>query len=133
MGSQSYVKEAVRNVKKQILLHNFKFNKALSDVKYSPKTPFSSVDYRSELDTSLMCDHNQTNYFQNLIGVIRWIIELGRINIAYEVSSLSKFLTKPRTGHIYQALHIFKYLETHIKNNLSFDPLYYNHEYSMVI
>ena len=49
---------------------------------------------------------------------------MGRINIAYKVSLLSKFLAQPRTGHIYQALHIFKYLETHINNDLSFDPLY---------
>ena len=103
----------------------------MSDVKYSPKIPFSSVDYKSELDTSLMYDQNQTNYFQNLIGVLHWIIELGRIDIAYEVFSLSKVLAKPRTGHIYQALHILKYLESHIRNNLSFDPLYHNHAHSV--
>ena len=40
-------------------------------------------------------------------------------------------MARPQTGHIYQALHIFKYLETHIKNDLSFNPLYYNHEHSM--
>ena len=39
------------------------------------------------------------------------------------------FLAKPQTGHIYQALHIFKYLEVHIKNELSFDPLYQFHPY----
>ena len=49
---------------------------------------------------------------------------MGRIDIAYEVLSLSKFLAQPRTGHIYQALHIFKYLEVHIDNDLTFDPLY---------
>ena len=78
-----------------------------------------------------MYDQNQTNYFQNLIGVLHWIIELGRIDIAYEVFSLSKVLAKPRTGHIYQALHILKYLESHIRNNLSFDPLYHNHAHSV--
>ena len=40
-----------------------------------------------------------------------------------------KFLAKPRTGHIYQALHIFKYLEVHVKTELSFDPLYQNHSH----
>ena len=69
-----------------------------------------------------MCDQNQTTYFQNLIGVLRRIIELGRIDIAYEVSSLSKFLAKPQTGHIYQALYIFKYLETHIKKRFVLRP-----------
>ena len=129
MGSRSYVKEAVRNVKKQLLRWNLRFNKKLSDVKYSPKGPFSSVDYKSELDTSLECNPEEIQYYQNLIGVLRWIIELGRIDIAYEVSSLSKFLAKPRTGHVYQALHVFKYLETHIENDLAFDPLHHSHPY----
>ena len=126
-GLQSYVKEARCNVKKQLLLYNLRFNKKLLDVKYSPRIPFSSVDYKSELDASLMCDRDKTNYFQNLIWVLRWIIALGRIDIAYEVSN---FLTKPQTGHIYQDLHIFKYLETHIKNDLSFNPLYHHHVHS---
>ena len=49
----------------------------------------------------VLCDNGLTNYFQNLIGVLRWIVELGQIDIAFEVSSLSKFLSYPRTGHIY--------------------------------
>ena len=116
MGSQSYVKEAICNIKKQLLQYNLKFNRKLSDVRYSPRTPFSFVDYKSELDTSLEYDQDQTNYSQNLIGVLCWIIELGRIDITYEVSSLSKFLAKPQTGHIYQVLHIFKDLDMHIRN-----------------
>ena len=42
---------------------------------------------------------------------------------------LSKFLAKPQTGHIYQALHVFKYLEVHVKNKLLFDLLYQNHSH----
>ena len=49
---------------------------------------------------------------------------MERIDIAYKLSLLSKFLAQPRTGHIYQALHIFKYLEMHINNDFSFDPFY---------
>ena len=51
-------------------------------------------------------------------------MKLGRIDIAFEVSTLSKHLAFPRTGYIYQALHIFKYLEVHINNRLAFDPLF---------
>ena len=82
-------------LKKQLLQYNLKFNRKLSDVRYSPRTPVSLVDYKLELDTSLECDQDQKNYFQNSIGVLRWIIELGRIDIAYEVSLLSNFLAKP--------------------------------------
>ena len=74
----------------------------------------------------MLCDDGLTNYFQNLIGSLRWIVQLGRIYIAFKVSSLSKFLSYPCTGHIYQALHIYKYPETHINNNLLFDPMYHD-------
>ena len=83
MGSQSYFKEAIQNVKKQLSQDNQKFSRKLSDPNYSPKVPFSS-----ELDISLEYNYSEINYFQNLIGVLRWIVELGRIDIAYKVSSL---------------------------------------------
>ena len=48
MGSRSYVKEAKRNVKIQLSQYNLKFNQKLSDPNYSPKVPFSLVDYKSD-------------------------------------------------------------------------------------
>ena len=42
------------------------------------------------------------------------------------VSCLSCYLTSPRTGHLLQALHIFKYLELHSKNTLVFNPQEYD-------
>ena len=124
MSSDSYVKEAVRNVKARMKEDNFRFNKKLSDINYSPDNPFSAAGYRPELDLSAECTVDQITYYQNLIGVLRWIVELGRIDIGFEVSTLSRFLVNPRTGHLQQTLHIFKYLETHNSNDLAFDPLY---------
>ena len=69
MGSQSYVKEAICNVKKQLFQNNLKLNRKLLDPNYLPTVPFSSVDYKSELDISLECNKSPTNYLQNLIGV----------------------------------------------------------------
>ena len=51
-------------------------------------------------------------------------MELERINISYEVSKLSCFLVELRTGHVVQAIHIFKYLDVHQKNKLVLDPNY---------
>ena len=51
-------------------------------------------------------------------------MELGRINIASEVSVLSQHMAHPRTGHLVQALHIFKYLDVHKENMINFDPTY---------
>ena len=124
MGSNSYVKEAVNNVKERLKKDNFRFDPKLSDPKISAKQPFSSPSYLPELDTSAMCDAAQTTYYQNLIGVLRCIVELGRIDINYEVSVLSRYLAAPRTGHLQQSLHIFKYLDIHRDNELAFDPTY---------
>ena len=124
MGSANYCSKAIKNLKSKLKEDGFEFNKKLSDTKYSPRQPFSSNSYRPELDTSLECSESQITLFQNLIGTLRWIVELGRIDIAYEVSVLSRYLVQPRTGHLVQALHIFKYLDIHKSNKLAFNPEY---------
>ena len=123
-STEQYVKEAITNVKQQLKKDGFEFNKKLSDPNYSPQQPFSAQNYRPEIDTSLECDDVQASYYQNLIGVLRWIVELGCIDIHFEVSVLSQYLAKPRTGHLAQALHVFKYLYIHKENFISFDPAY---------
>ena len=124
MGSANYVDKVVKNVKKTLEKYGFEYNRKLSDVNYSPKQPFTTVSYRPELDTSMTCNPNQVTFYQNLIGILRWVVELGRIDIAYEVSKLSSYLVEPRTGHILQAIHIFKYLDIHKDNELALDPKY---------
>jgi len=56
-----------------------------------------------------------------LIGVLRWIIELGRIDIHVHVAMLSSFLASPREGHLQEALHIFAYLKRYKKSTMVFD------------
>ena len=63
-------------------------------------------------------------YFQELIGILRWAIELGRLDILYEVSILSQYLACPREGHLEAAFHIFGYLKHHPKRKIAFDPLH---------
>ena len=118
---EKYVKGAILKFEKGLFQCDPKLNKRMFSSKYTPQMPFSSRNYRSELDASSLCNPGQIKYFQSLIGILRWLIELGRIDIAYEVTSLSKFLMRPRIGHITQAQHIFKYLEIHFKSELSFD------------
>lgn len=122
MGSQSYVKKAIKNLKKKLENDGLGYNKKLSDPNISCPQPFSAVSYRAELDTSVPCTDDQITFFQNLIGILRWVVELGRIDIAFEVSCLSRFLVQPRTGHFLQALHVFKYLDIHSENDIAFDP-----------
>ena len=85
MISNLYVKEAINNVKKRLKEDGMEYNKKLYDVNYSPKNPFSSVEYMPELETSTECNVYQVPFYHNLIGVPIYIINLRRIGIAFEV------------------------------------------------
>ena len=68
-----------------------------------------------------MCNEEEVNFYQNLIGILRWIVELGRIDIHYEVALLSQHLASPKVGHMEQAFQIFKYLYIHRYKLINFD------------
>jgi hypothetical protein len=57
-----------------------------------------------------------------LFGVLQLAIELGRIDIAMEVSMLSTHLAVPREGHLQQVFHMFVYLKAKPKKTIAFDP-----------
>jgi hypothetical protein len=57
-----------------------------------------------------------------LIGILRWIVELGRVDICCEVSLLSSHLALPRKGHLDAVFHIFGYLNQHSNSEMVFDP-----------
>ena len=87
--------------------------------RYSSSSPFSSSSHRSELDVSSHCDDVLTGVYQSMVEVLRWIVELGRIDIQLEISLLSQFLAQPRMGHLSQACNIFCYLKTRYSKGFS--------------
>ena len=126
MGSESYVKEAVRVCDNLMDKYGMSYT---STGKHGRKSPFNSHEYRAELETSNYCNHEMVTVFQNLIGILRWICELGRIDIVYEVSILSQYLAQPRIGHLQQALNIFYYLKHHNRSWLVQDPMSFDIEW----
>ena len=48
-----------------------------------------------ELDVLPILNYNQENYYQNLFGVLRWAVQLGRIDIHVEVTLISCYLAQP--------------------------------------
>jgi hypothetical protein len=89
------------------------------------KTPFPS-NYRAECDATPELDDKTTNWYQELIGILRWAIELGRIDIMFEVTALSAHLALPRQGHLDAAIHIFGYLQREVSRWILMDPTYPN-------
>ena len=86
-----------------------------SSRRHESNSPFSTSTYRPELDATLFCDDKLIVVYQTMLGVLMWIIELGRIDILHEVSLSSQYLVQPRHGHLSQACNIFKYLKN--RNN----------------
>jgi len=102
MNSMNYIKEALRNLEIELA----KVGKTL---KGKPATTMQA-NYRPELDISPILDREQASYYMSLIGILRWAVELGGVDIFIDVSLLSSYMCQPRVGHLEQVLHIFAYL-----------------------
>jgi hypothetical protein len=116
MNSTNYIKEALRVLEIELA-------KAGKTLKGKPATPMQ-INYRPELDVSPLLGPDQASYYMSLIGILRWAVELGRIDIYVDVALLSSHLCQPRLGHLEQVFHIFAYLKCHENSNLVFDPNY---------
>ena len=80
-----------------------------------------TVGYRPELDMTQLLPDEQANYYQNLIGVLCWAVELGRIDIHVHVAMLSIYLAQLRKGHLEAVFHIFAYLRKYKRSKVVFD------------
>ena len=57
-------------------------------------TPLTS-NYRLEIDITEELGEDEASYYQSLIGLLRWIVELGRVDIYCKVSMMSSHLALP--------------------------------------
>ena len=64
------------------------------------------IGYDPELGISPDLEPNATSYFQPIIGILRWMIKLERINIITKLSLLSTHLVLPREEHLDAAVHV---------------------------
>lgn len=99
MGSERHVKEAVRNVKGWL---------EKMDPFLKKKAPLAlPTGCCPEMDLSSHCNEADHSFHQEQAGVLRWAVELGRINICCEVSMLASHCAAPRVGHLKAPLHVF--------------------------
>ena len=75
-----------------------------------------------ELDaTPRITDPDLVSYYQQQVGTLRWIVELGRIDICTETSMLAAFSAAPRVGHLEAVFHMYAYLKLHGRSRMLFD------------
>ena len=119
-SSSLYVKQAVANVQNYLKSADGK-RLGITFPKGERKSTFSS-NYRPEIDESAELDADGASYYQSLIGIVRWIVELGRVDIITEVSMLASCMALPRYGHLKELINIFAYLKYTHNTEMVFDP-----------
>jgi hypothetical protein len=68
-------------------------------------------DYCPESNLSDPLDPECSSFYQHIIGVMRWMVELGCIDISTEISLPSAHPVYPGEGHFETAIHMMTYLQ----------------------
>jgi hypothetical protein len=116
MGSKTYVKNAIRVVEALIME-----NDSEAKLKSTTRDPFPS-GYKPKLDVTPELNDELGSRFLQLIGILRWAIELGRLDIFLKISQLSQHQALPRRGHLEVLYHIFAYLKKHQRRSNRIRP-----------
>jgi hypothetical protein len=117
MSAQLYLEQAISEIE-QTWGH---LNKLFSD-RSQLDVPLPA-GIHPELDDSPFLDDDDTQLYQSYVGVLRWAVELGRIDIAHSAGVMARFSAAPRQGHMYYVLRILAYCKKHIVSKIVFDPL----------
>jgi hypothetical protein len=89
MSSNIYVKNMIKTAKEHLDRQGLPLK-----MKVTATLP---ARYRPELDVSEEPNDQGANQFQEVIAILRWMVELGQINITTPVALLSSILALPRT------------------------------------
>jgi hypothetical protein len=96
-------------------------DKGLRTTQWRGQTPLPTR-YKPELKSSEMLDGENGSRYLQLIGILRWAVELGRIDIALETAIMLQYSAEPRVCHLEAAYGIFTYLKVNPEAKLVFDP-----------
>ena len=113
-SSSQYTQSVVTNVKESLAKEGRKLPTRV-------RSPWPT-NYRPESDISPELSPTKASYFQSVIGILRWIVELGRADIAMETSALASMMANPRVGHLNAVYYMFAFLEKHHNGVMVFDP-----------
>ena len=113
MSSDSYCSSLVKNVEESLQKKGLRLpSKCITPLKFG---------YKPELDSTNELKEEGIQLYQEIVGSLRWAIEIGRVDILLETSLMSTYLAMPREGHLEQVFHIVGYLKNNKKLKIMFD------------
>ena len=101
LSPYKYVKEAAQNCQNH-LKENYSGEHEL--ISNAPN-PFP-LGNNPEIYVYPLLLTDEASHYHTISGVMRWMVKLGRVDIAVEVSHISSFLAMPCKGHMVSSLHI---------------------------
>lgn len=101
LGCHTYIKECIRRLES---------DEDINGKLWPKKTPLPEGCH-PEVDETDLLDDAGTRKYQMLIGMAQWACTIGRLDISFAVSSLSRFSANPRQGHLELAIYLFGYLK----------------------
>ena len=113
-SSSQYAQSAVKNVE------DYRQKHGLGPL-HKAKAPWPS-NYRPEMDITPELEPQQASYYQSLIGILRWIVELGRADLVMETSAMASMMALPREGHLKVVFQMFGFLKVRHNAVMVFDP-----------
>ena len=79
------------------------------------------IDCHPELDDSPLLGIYDHRKFQILLGMLQWMVTIGKPELCQVVSSLNCFGACPREGHLDLAVRCFGYVKTAINKKIDID------------
>ncbi|KAI2501305.1 Reverse transcriptase (RNA-dependent DNA polymerase) [Fragilaria crotonensis] len=113
LSCATYLKECIRRVESDDEL-------CIDGILWPHRTPLPESCH-PELDDSPLLSELGIRKYQMLIGMAQWACTIGRLDIAFAVSSLSRFSAAPRENHLALTLHLFGYLKKNPNRRIVLD------------
>ena len=73
------------------------------------RTPLDKNDHPELDDTELLTSESIQDYL-TMIGQLQWLVTLGRFGIHEQVTTMSRFSSAPRKGHLERLQRIYGYV-----------------------
>lgn len=99
VSCNTYLKEALTRVERL-------YGKVLRQY----RSPMENGDHPED-DSSELLPPEEVQTFQQLLGIAQWLVTIGRFDICFAVSAMSRFNAVPRRGHLERMFRVFGYLK----------------------
>jgi hypothetical protein len=121
-GSNAWYMSARLYLQKEIIEVERQFGNLLKILKPSMLDVPIQPGSHPEVDDTAFLEDDDVQLYQSYIGILRWAVALGRVDLAYVAGAMARFLVAPRKGHLWIVMRIFVYCKKHNESKIVFDP-----------